>query len=654
MNINIIYDNLDYSRNKNIQQRPKSFSTNNLFYHNNNNNNNQIKKSKLNDSEINETIEKCYKNLQEIRQRFFLGEQNNNNKYFYPSTQTSKKQLKINNNNFYSNIKLESSIDKKNNFNSDIQRIEVSPEIERIKKRRMSYNLFNSYHGNKTQVIKNNYNTSNISRINNAHYREDKKMNSENKILNNFKNHQNKFSSKLYLNRSHYYKTKYNNNDFINFDSYQNKMLHKMLQKKSNQIDELIKENKILKNQIENFLSQKEEYEKNDYFNKLIESKNEIIRLKKIIYEYHRKNNHLQEQVIYLNRELSKLSKYQQTQNIYLNEKKLNTEQKISDIIKNIDENEEKKDKPKEIEKYINKNRDELDIQALVLKNKQLNEMNNLYKDKIKDYDKELNKLNITLKEKTNIIFSLEKAKSQNKNKTFIKNIKIDDNNNINKNIKTNLKINDKNIINKSINKNSKIIDNNININKNISNNLKENDKNNINNNKIINLNDINNKKINKSKKTNLKENDKNISNNLKGNDNKNINKILKNNLNINVINNNINKKDDHVQYQNNENNFNTLDENKKDNIKEIECLKNKLKFIDNIESKYKELISTDKRSKVSSLSDENSKKIKENDDEEKNLSLIRNANELNDKKNDKEDSFDDNYLNYFLEGKES
>ena len=34
------------------------------------------------------------------------------------------------------------------------------------------------------------------------------------------------------------------------------------------------------------------------YFNKLLECKNEIIRLKKIIFEYHRKNNHLQEQVI--------------------------------------------------------------------------------------------------------------------------------------------------------------------------------------------------------------------------------------------------------------------------------------------------------------------------------------------------------------------
>ena len=710
MNNNINYYNIDYSRNKNMQQRPKSFSTNNLFNHYNNinnNNNNQLKKSKLNDSEINETIEKCYKNLQEIKQRFFWGDKNNNSKYFYPSTQTSNKQLKINNNNFYNNIKLDSSIDKKNNINSDIQRIDVTPEIERIKKRRMSYNFFNSYHGNKTQVIKNNYNTSNNSRIKNTHYREDKKINSENKILNNFNNYQSKYSSQLYLNRNNYYKIKYNNNDYVNFDTYQNKMLHKILQKKNTQIDDLIKENKILKNQIETFLSQKEEYEKNDYFNKLLECKNEIIRLKKIIFEYHRKNNHLQEQVIYLNKELSKLSKYKQTQNVYLNEKKFNTEQKIYDIVKNLDEKEEKKEKPKEKEKYINKTnnnkKDEIDIQALVLKNKQLNEINNLYKDQIKDYDKELNKLNITLKEKTNIIFSLERAKSQNKNKNVVKNLKIDDNYNINKNIKTNLKVNDKNNINKNVSKNSKVKDNiiNFNINKstgnilrvndkmniksnnNIINNLKENDNKNIikslknnlkeNDNKNIfksmknnlkeNEKNINsdikendNKKIIKSIKTNLKENEKNINNDIKENDNNNINKNIKNNLSINTNNNNIDKKEDYNQYQSIDINFITLDENKKDNKIEIESLKNKLKFIDNIENKYKELISTDKRSKVS-LSDDNiSKKMKDKDDEQ-NMSLIRNINELNNKTNNKEENLNnenDDYLNYFLEEKES
>ena len=673
MNNNIKYNNIDYSRNRNMQQRSKSLSTNNLFNRfNNDNNNNPLKKNKFNDSEINETIEKCYKNLQEIKQRFFWGEQNNNPKYYYPSTQTSNKQLKITNNNFYNNIKLESSIDKKNNINSDIQRVEVTPEIERIKKRRMSYNFFNSYHGNKTQVIKNIYNTSNNSRIKNIHFREDKKMNSENKILNNFNNYQNKYSSQLYLNRNHYYNTKYNNNDYINFDKYQNKMLHKILQKKNIQIDDLIKENKILKNQIEEFLSQKEEYEKNDYFNKLVECKNEIIRLKKVIYEYHRKNNHLQEQVIYLNKELTKLSKYKQTQNAYLDDKKFNTEQKILDIIRNLDENEEKKEKQKENEKYINKknnnNKDELDIQSLVLKNKQLNEMNNLYKDKIKDYDKELNKLNITLKEKTNIIFSLEKAKSQNKIKNAAKNLKIDDY--TNKNTKNNLKVNDKNNINKNLNKNSNVKDNKININKSANNILKLNDKINKNN-KIINniLKENDNKNKIKNIKTNLKENIKNISNNIKENDNNNIYKIIKNNLNINANNNNINKctnnnlcintnsnnitkKEEYVQHQNIDINFNTLDENKKDNKREIESLKNKLKFIDNIENKYKELISTDKRSKLS-LSDDNSKKMKDKDDEQ-NLSLIRNINELNDKKDNEEENFNDDYLNYFLEGKES
>ena len=704
MNNNINYQNVDYSRNANMQQRPKSFSTNNLFSpYNNNNNNNQLKKNKLNDSEINETIEKCYQNLQEIKQRFFLGEHNNNTKYFYPSTQTSNKQLKINNNNFYNNIKLESSIDKKNNINSDLQRMDVTPEIERIKKRRLSYNFFNSYHGNKTQIIKNNYNTSNNSRIKNTHFREDKKINNENKILNNYNNYQNKYSSQLYLNRNFYYKTKYNNNDYFNFDNYQNKMLHKILQKKNIQIDELIKENKILKSQIETFLSQKEEYEKNDYFNKLIECKNEIMRLKKIIYDFHRKNNHLQEQVIYLNKELTKLSKYKQTQNVYLNEKKFITEHKILEIIRNLDENEEKKEKLKEKEKYINRtnnnnNNDEIDIQALVLKNKQLNEMNNQYKDKIKDYDKELNKLNITLKEKTNIIFSLEKAKSQNKNKNFRKNLKIDDNYNINNNIKTNLKVNDKNKINKSINKNSKVKDNNININinkstgnvskvndkiniknkNNINNILKGNDDKNIIKNKKANLKEnekninnnikeYDNKNIIKSIKTNLKEDEKNINNNIKENDNKNINnnlsinannnniknKSINNNFSININNNNISKnEEDYIQYQNIDINFITLDENKKNNKKEIESLKNKLKFIDNIENKYKELISTDKRTKVS-LSDDNSKKMKDKDDEQ-NLSLIRNTNELNDKIDNKEENFNDDYLNYFLEGKES
>ena len=702
MNNKINYHNLDYSRNKNMQPRSKSLSTNNLFNHvniNNNNNNNQLKKNKLNDSEINETIEKCYKNLQEIKQRFFLGEQNNNTKYFYPSTQTSNKQLKINNNNFYNNIKLESSIDKKNNINSDIQRLDVTPEIERIKKRRMSYNFFNSYHGNKTQVIKNNYNTSNNSRIKNTHFREDKKINNENKILNNFNNYQNKYSSQLYLNRNYHYKTKYNNNDYINFDSYQNKMLHKILQKKNIQIDDLIKENKILKKQIETFLSQKEEYEKNNYFDKLIECKNEIIRLKKIIFDYHRKNNHLQEQVIYLNKELTKLSKYKQTQNAYLNENKFNTEQKILNIIKNLDENEEKKEKTKEKEKYINKknnnNKDELEIQTLVLKNKQLNEMNNLYKDKIKDYDKELNKLNITLKEKTNIIFSLERAKSQNKNKNVSKNLKIDDNYNTNKIIKTNLKINDKNNIKKNINKNSKVKDNNYNINKstgnilkvndkiniknnnNIINNLKENDNKNIIKNLKNNLKENDNKNIFKSIKTNLKENEKNIYNN-KENDNNNIIKSIKTNLNENEkniynntkennnnninnnihdnlsinTNNNINEKEDYIQYQSIDINYITFDQNKKNNKREIESLKNKLKFINNIENKYKELISTDKRSKVS-LSDDNSKKLKDKDDEQ-NLSLIRNINELNDKKDNKEENLNDDYLNYFLEGKEN
>ena len=66
-------DNVSDSRNSISKKRSKSLSTNNLFqiYENNNIDylNNNIR---LNDSEINETIERCFKNLQEIKHKFLV------------------------------------------------------------------------------------------------------------------------------------------------------------------------------------------------------------------------------------------------------------------------------------------------------------------------------------------------------------------------------------------------------------------------------------------------------------------------------------------------------------------------------------------------------------------------------------------------------
>lgn len=134
-------------------------------------------------------------------------------------------------------------------------------EIKSIfKKRRLSNNSFNSFNNNRTQNNVINFNTSMTNnKSKNTNFKENKKIKSNNN--NNFNNYRKKYPCQLYLNKQ-YCKSKYNNNNFDNFESYQNKILHNFLNKKNNQIGNLINENKILKFHIEKILSEKEEISK--------------------------------------------------------------------------------------------------------------------------------------------------------------------------------------------------------------------------------------------------------------------------------------------------------------------------------------------------------------------------------------------------------
>ena len=378
-------DNASDSRNTISKKRAKSLSTNNLFhiYENNNNLDYLNNNIRLNDSEINKTIERCFKNLQEIKHKFF-GPQKSTNLENSISNDYNK---------YLSSYNLESSP----NFSNFT---EIKPIF---KKKRLSNYSFNSFNNNRTQNNVINFNTSmtnNKSKNNN--FKENKKIKFNN--VNHFNNYRKKYPCQLYLNKQ-YYKSKYNNNNFDNFESYQNKILHNFLNKKNTQIEDLIKENKILKFHIEKILSQKEEIAQKDYL--------EIIKLKKVIFEYQKKNKILESQLNDLNKELLK---YKQNQN----NKTINNNQSIV------------KD---EETKCINNNKNkDFKIELVLIKNKQLTILNNQYKSKIKDLNDEIIRLNNMIKEKNNAIISLKKYDKESRNKIIYKSFSVNKNSNSNSN----------------------------------------------------------------------------------------------------------------------------------------------------------------------------------------------------------------------------
>ena len=419
-------ENSENIPNKNMKKSSKSLSTNNLLYESNNSKNDLPKHSPLNELEINKTIERCYKNLQEIKQKFF-GSNTDNVNIFNRYSHNENTKLKMNqiNNNINNNY-------ENNNFNNN--NMDSSPNlisnnndgVRAIARRRMSYNSFNSLNSyNRSKIFNNNiinYKMSKNPKTKTDNFREDKKFNLDNNIFNNYNNFINnkKLISQTFLNKQ-YYNNKYNNNNFENFDNYQNKMLHNLLLKKNSQIEELQKENKNLKFQLENFLSQKSqnEDEKSIYFDKLIESKNEIIQLKKSIFEYQKNNKLLQEEIHNLKKELFKYKK-NQTQNcssIKHNKSAPKIKNKNPNIYLNKEE-EIKKNLEMIYQENMNINdetkKEEYKNETILITNKKLVELNNQYKNKIKDYNEEIKKLNNVIKDKNNNIISLKKKNQEN------------------------------------------------------------------------------------------------------------------------------------------------------------------------------------------------------------------------------------------------
>ena len=406
-------DSVSDSQNIMSKNRSKSLSTNNLFhiYENIDNIDYLNNNIRLNDSEVNETIERCFKNLQEIKHKFF-GPQKSNftlvNSSSHKIRDTNLENNMSNNHNRCSSNYMESSPNFKSNFTEN---------KAVYKKRRLSNNSFNSFNNNRTQSNVINFNTSTLkAKTKNNNFRENQKIKFNN--TNNFNNYRKKYPCQLYLNKQ-YYKSKYNNNNFDNFESYQNKMLHNFLNKKNTQIEDLKKENKVLKFQIEKILSQIEENTKKDYL--------EIFKLKKVIFEYQKKNKILEAQVHDLSQELLKYKQNQNNKNI---------------MNKNAIKDEETKS--------TNKNKD-FNVELVIIKNKQLTELNSQYKSKIKDLYDEINKLNNILKDKNNAIISSKKYGKESRNKIINKSINKSKNTNI-KDISTdtnNINFNeDKNIIN--------------------------------------------------------------------------------------------------------------------------------------------------------------------------------------------------------------
>ena len=388
-------DNVSDTRNTISKKRSKSLSTNNLFQIYENNNieylNNNIK---LNDSEINKTIERCFKNLQELKHKFF-GSQKSNFTIFNPSSHKMR-DTKLENNTSKDYIKYLSSynLESSPNFSNFT---EIKPVF---KKRRLSNNSFNSFNNNRTQNNVINFNTSMTNnKSKNTNFKENKKIKSNNN--NNFNNYRKKYPCQLYLNKQ-YCKIKYNNNNFDNFESYQNKILHNFLNKKNSQIENLINENKILKFHIEKILSEKEEISQKDYL--------EIIKLKKVIFEYQKKNKILESQLNDLSQELLKY-KQNHNNNISISSQSIVKDEETKCANKNRNSN---------ININNNKNKD-FQVELVLIKNKQLTILNNQYKSKIKDLNDEINSLNNIIKDKNNIIISLKKYRKESRNKIINK-----------------------------------------------------------------------------------------------------------------------------------------------------------------------------------------------------------------------------------------
>ena len=399
-------DNVSDSRNIISKKRSKSLSTNNLYqlYDNNDNIDYLNSNIRLNDSQINETIERCFKNLQEIKHKFF-GPQKSSFTLINHSSHNAR------------DSKLENNISKDYKYLSNYN-IESSPnfsnfsEIKPIyKKRRLSNNSFNSFNNNRTQNNVNNFNTSiTKNKSKNSNFKENKKIKFNN--TNNCNNYRKKYPCQLYLNKQ-YYKSKYNNNNFDNFESYQNKILHNFLNKKNTQIEELIKENKFLKFQIAKILSQNEEITKKDYL--------ELIKLKKVIFDYQKKTKIQELKLSDLSKELLK---YKQNQNnkIIVNNESTDKNEEVKCANKNSNSN---------INLNSNKNKD-FKVELVLIKNKQLTILNNQYKNKIKDLNDEINRLNNIVKDKDNALISLKKNRKESRNKIIKKTINQSNSSNIN------------------------------------------------------------------------------------------------------------------------------------------------------------------------------------------------------------------------------
>jgi hypothetical protein len=136
----------------------------------------------------------------------------------------------------------------------------------------------------------------------------------------------------------------------------------------------------------------------------------EIIKLKKVIFEYQKKNKILESQLNALSQELLKY-KQNHNNNISISSQSIVKDEETKCTNKNRNSN---------ININNNKNKD-FQIELVLIKNKQLTILNNQYKSKIKDLNDEINSLNNIIKDKNNIIISLKKYRKESRNKIINK-----------------------------------------------------------------------------------------------------------------------------------------------------------------------------------------------------------------------------------------
>ena len=390
------------NKNSNSVYKPQNFNTNNLI---------------KNDGKINELINTCNLNLQNIKDK--ISELGDTKKKYLKDLQNISHYSKSNISTSASNILVQR---RRTSSHSDKTNYTASP----------NYNRYIPFHNYSTSNKKDNYNNLFDNKgyyfnyhLNNIFVPQNDHLKNKNSIyLSNYTSYNNYIDKKhnSFLSHKNYHQNsaKVNNtktyndlNNLNNINSIRKSSYiitnDNFLNRKNSQVAKLMQQNKKFKSQVNTINKEAKENNKEkakNYFKQLQNNAKEIRILRKSILDYQKANKSLKQQVFILNNELAEIRKNSSAKTIKPKNNDIRTDSsdqieklvKMNDLYK------------KEIqEKNIN-------VNNIKKRNDELISENDEYKNQIQKYKNYIDKLNAIINEKDKFIKQTKKNLKEGQN----------------------------------------------------------------------------------------------------------------------------------------------------------------------------------------------------------------------------------------------